>query len=910
MSLSDLNIRIKGHASHFEKELKKVERSLNRSAYQFRNLGSTLSTHLTLPIVGIGVAATRSAANFERAMSEVKAVSSDISTEGFDRLKEAALDLGKSTTKTATEAAQGLKFLAQAGYSTSQQLAAIRPVLRLSEAGAIDLGIASDLATDAMAALSISADKLNPYLDVVAKTSTLATTNIQQLLEATIAVGGQFKSLRTPIAEQNALLAIMANRGIKGAEAGNGLSTVLINLTTGAGRAGTAMKELGLSAFDNEGNFRGIATILTDLNAKLAGMTEEQQNLYKAMIGGKQRVTELNALLDGMANEYTDIYRAASKADGALEQIAGTMQDNFAGTMTRLKSALEGIAISIGNILIPIWEKLAAKVQDLTVKFDALSPATKETIVRIGLYVATIGPALIVTAKMIGAISTLATAFRLATVMSAGLARSLATLLFTNPYTAAIAAIGGAAFYAYKKFEKFRATVDGLLRSMKEFSTHGKVFQFVMGYNDSLYTDSEYTFDIPAPDTSALEDSAEVVKRTIKTIGDSFENMGGVASDVLKDKIPSLLEQVTDKINALRDSVNNSILSGDLPGAQTAINILTRLEEQMDNVYTTAQRLKDGPVAILAPLPGRGGTSQLKTSASRVQEIGKRTQEINLQLKSNPQDAQTVKNLRAELRALHEEAAILAPALPESFKTGVDGSIEQLDRLAEAMSSVIEEALGSMIVGVAEGLGDMIAGIGNGTNMLQAAFTPLINMMEQLGKMAIQSGVAIEGIKKALSSLSGPIAIGAGIALIALSRVVKARISSLGKGMFRGGYVDGEGTQYSDSIPTRLSKGEYVLRAAAVRSIGVNTLDKINAAPAALNDALMSMLDMPTRRLGGMMSAVMADPASPIPTSIFAQEAQAVTHHHTGTFRISGSDLILAMERAAPIHYARTGRKL
>src|SRR5699024_7401937 len=132
---------------------------------------------------------------------------------------------------------------------------------------------------------------------ILANASANSNSSVDQLAEAFIVCGGTLDGLNVPLEESTAWLGILADQGLKGSQAGNALQSTLINLTTGAGQAGVAMKELGISAFDSNGNFIGIEATLLQLNDALAGCTEEQKNTYLAMIGGKTNVDTLNKLL-------------------------------------------------------------------------------------------------------------------------------------------------------------------------------------------------------------------------------------------------------------------------------------------------------------------------------------------------------------------------------------------------------------------------------------------------------------------------------------------------------------------------------------------------------------------------------------------------------------------------------------
>ena len=380
--------------STFGKSFKTAQRNLgnlnkqaNMSNKAFGGLNKTMKAVAGIAggyigfraVTGFLKSSTQAFMNYEASMSEVKAVTGETG-ERFQELSELALDLGKKTSKTASEAAQAIKYMGLAGWDTTKIMGGLEPVLRLSEAANLDLGRTSDLATDSMSSLGLEVNQLPKYLDQLAQTSRRSNTNIDMLMEAMIAAGGTFRNLKTPLSEANSLIGILANRGKKGSEAGNALNSIIVNLTTGAGKAGTAMKKLNLSAFNSNGKFKGISNVLVELNSRLSTMTEKQRNTYLAMIGGKTQLDTLNALLDGVSKEYGELKNTVENADGALEDMALTMQDNFKGSITRLKSAVEGFQIefmkNFGPVLRPVVERLSKSIINLT---PSINKAIKHT---------------------------------------------------------------------------------------------------------------------------------------------------------------------------------------------------------------------------------------------------------------------------------------------------------------------------------------------------------------------------------------------------------------------------------------------------------------------------------------------------------------------------------------------------
>lgn len=323
---------------------------------------------------GFAVSSVNTYRDFEQSMSNVAGTMAiDKTSEDYAKLEQAARDAGKSTTKTATEAADALNYMALAGWSVEESTKGLMPMLRAAEAANADLGTVSDLVTDSMSALNLQVDDMQRYLDVGSKAQSKSNTNLLQFNEAMIGVGGTFKTFNTGIEEGGALLGVLANRGIKGSEAGNALQSTLINLTKKSGESADAMEALGLSAYDSNGKFKGITAVLTELNEKTKDMTEEQRNTYLTMIGGKSQLTTLNALMAGLNTTVADgrtelqyLTDELNNSDGAMDKLSTTMTDNLNGAWARFTSAVSDMQIELGKEFAPYIQKgldwMAAKV--------------------------------------------------------------------------------------------------------------------------------------------------------------------------------------------------------------------------------------------------------------------------------------------------------------------------------------------------------------------------------------------------------------------------------------------------------------------------------------------------------------------------------------------------------------------
>lgn len=298
-------------------------------------------------------------ADFDQAMANTAAICG-ATADDYARLQQAALDMGKATTKTATESAEALGYMSLAGWDVNESIAGLEPILRLSEATQMDLATCSDLVTDSLSALGLQVDDLGGYLDVAAMANNKSSQTAQMLMEAYIAVGGTMKNLHVPIQESAAALGVLANRGIKGSEAGTALNAVINNLTTGTGQAGKMMDKLGISAFDSNGKFIGLAETIRVVDEATKDMTEEQRNAALAALGGKEHIDALNDLISGLntttadgRNEWEALTDNLYNADGALSTMAATVTDTLKGAISIFGSAIDDMKIRLAQTFAP-----------------------------------------------------------------------------------------------------------------------------------------------------------------------------------------------------------------------------------------------------------------------------------------------------------------------------------------------------------------------------------------------------------------------------------------------------------------------------------------------------------------------------------------------------------------------------
>ena len=316
-------------------------------------------------LAGLGTYAVKAGSEFESSMSQVAATMGMTTeeihngSEAYETLATAAKNAGATTKFTATQAAEALNYLALAGYDAATSAEVLPSVLNLAAAGGLELAYASDLATDAMAALGIeaSADNLTQFGDQMAMASSKANYSVAQLGEAILTVGGTAKNLAGGTVELNTALGVLANRGIKGAEGGTALRNMILSLSAPTDTAAATLKSLGVSAFDAEGNLRPLNETFKDLDAAMQNLTGEEKTNALNDIFNKVDLKSAEAMLAGCGEEFDNLAEAIANSDGAMQNMADVQMDNLKGQITLLQSAVEGLGVTF-------YENVNGKIKD------------------------------------------------------------------------------------------------------------------------------------------------------------------------------------------------------------------------------------------------------------------------------------------------------------------------------------------------------------------------------------------------------------------------------------------------------------------------------------------------------------------------------------------------------------------
>ncbi len=593
-----------------ENALRNLEQQANQSATavqkiaasgeKLQALGDNISSvgkkflPVTGAVVGLGTAAVKTAADFDSAMSQVAAVSGATGAD-LEALRDKAREMGSKTKFSASEAAEAMNYMAMAGWKTSDMLSGIEGIMNLAAASGEDLATTSDIVTDALTAFGLSAADSGHFADILAAASSNANTNVSMMGEtfkycAPIAGALGFSAEDTAEA-----IGLMANAGIKSSQAGTSLRTVMNSLAGEVKICGAGIGEVTVATSNADGSMRDLSDILADCRVAFAGLSESEKAAAAEALVGKNAMNGFLALMNAAPADIEKLSGAIADCDGTAAGMAETMQDNLAGQLTILKSQLEELAISFGELLMPSIRMIVGWVQKLVDWLNGMDEGTKKIIMTVALLAAAIGPVLIVIGKVVSAVGTIMTFIpklvsgfnMLKTAFSA-----LGAVMAANPIIliiAAVAAAVAAIILLYQKCEWFRDAVNAVWAQVKEF--------FVSAWEAIC---SFFTETIPAAWESLVGIFNQIPawwSGLWQSVGDFF---GNVWTGMMENPV---LSGIVDMIRSLWENLS-STLQGIWQGIQMAASGAWEL---IKNVIL-------GPVLLLIDLV-TGNFTKLKEDA-------------------------------------------------------------------------------------------------------------------------------------------------------------------------------------------------------------------------------------------------------------------------------------------------------
>ena len=329
------------------------------------SLGSLVSAQVVVDVLRncaqaikeVSTAALDVGMKFTSSMSNVEALSG-ASGEALEQLGNKAREMGSKTIYSASESADAFSYMALAGWKVEEMLAGIEPVLNLAAAANMDLAEASDIVTDYITAFGLKADDASHFADAMATAMSTSNTTVEMLGESYKNCAATCGSMGIAMEDATAVLATMANAGVKGSEAGTALNTILTRIATNTKGAADALKKYGIDVYDPiSGNMNELSTILSGLGDVWGDLSDKEQAALAKTIAGTAQYSKFQTIMLGVSEaakeggkSFDDYADALRDCDGAAKAMSDTMQDNLTGDITILKSALEGLGIATEGV--------------------------------------------------------------------------------------------------------------------------------------------------------------------------------------------------------------------------------------------------------------------------------------------------------------------------------------------------------------------------------------------------------------------------------------------------------------------------------------------------------------------------------------------------------------------------------
>lgn len=764
-SLATINIKFAADLQEFSTQMQSAVRELNSYGKQLEKKGKQFTTYLTAPLVALAGVSSQISGDFEQEMAKVLAVSGATGDE-FQSLEKNALDLGSATRFTASEVAGLQLSLSKLGFNTSEILDATEATLALAQATGEDLANSATVVASTIKGFGLTAKSTQKVVDVMASSFSSSALDLEKFSVAMSTVAPVAKSAGYNIEQTTGMLAVLIDAGLDASTAGTGLRNIFLDLAVSGQSLTDAMAQISTSANKN-------ATAL-DLfgkrGATVATVLADNQTASEALI--------------------TSFYNAG----GAAKNMASIMDDTQQGSLAKMKSALEGVAIIIGDKLSPYIIKFADFVSELASSFKELSDGTQNFILVVSGLVAALGPLLVTTGfLMTTVIPGLITAFGY--LRAAFIA--IQAVMLANPWIAlatAIAAVTYAIYTNRKETEKTISTLSTLEQARKDAlkSTLQEKIQLKELINTAR---AEYL---------SKEKRLAAIKK-LKQIAPSYFGdltLENVKQDNVTTAVNNYIAALNRKaiaqaIQGKKEKLYAQIIEEEQKSTDEAVsksideyskqfktqNTLT--EEQIKNFTLLAKTGQDFSKKEIERIQGE--ITELDKYIDKYGEL-KEVKTVN----TNPTGGSSgVVTSLAPSTGLSPTNNIVEP---DNLETGlilpdVEPYAEYLDdmqAITDDFNSGFSAAWQDAGISFIEGFGTILGGLASGTTSFSDIgnlfLTTIADMAIRVGKMAISIGLAVSGIKKALTSLNPAAAIGAGIALVALGSLVKGSLSSVASG--------------------------------------------------------------------------------------------------------------------------------
>lgn len=611
--------------------------------------------------------------DFEAGMSQVAAISG-ATGDDLQKLTDLAKEMGAKTKFSATEAAEGYQYMAMAGWKTEDMLNGLPGIMNLAAASGEDLGTTSDIVTDALTAMGLSAGDSAHFADVLAAASSNSNTNVSMMGETFKYAAPLAGALGYNIEDLAQAIGLMANSGIKSTQAGTSLRSILTRLADPPKDCAAAMEQYGISMTNSDGTMKSLMEVMENMRDSLGSLDEQEQASAASAIGGQEAMSGLLAIVNASESDFDKLAAAIDNSDGSAEKMAETMQDNLQGKITILKSALEGVGIAAFEKFQKPLEDAVDKVTEAVSNFDldAFLQKVSEMLDVAKQYAPVIAGVVSALGTLYAIFKTLEIINKISTAM-----QLFNAALLANPFVFIAALIAGvvvALVTLYNTNEDFRNKVNAAWNAVKET---------ISGVVNAIGT--FFTQTIPEAISNVIEWFQQLPERISEFLSNAIQSIADWATQTAENA----RQAGSNFINAVVEFFSQLPYNLGVFLGTALANIVIWAAETAENARQAGSQFLQNVVEFFTQLPGNVLTFLSTTIQNVIAWAG--------QMKSNAVDAAST-----FLNNVIEFFTQLPGKVAEWFTRTVEKAVEWAGEMKDKGVQAAKDLLDAVVTGVSE----------------------------------------------------------------------------------------------------------------------------------------------------------------------------------------------------------------
>lgn len=752
------NVNVKGLDSSIVK-VEKFGNMLEKSGQKLKKAGTAMTVGFTAPIVAGMVKSTKAYLDFDNEVTEVNSLLresgesakefGDRYTQVFDYAQKASVKYGVASEQTML----GMKEMVKKGYDINQTMASMPAIFNAARASGDDFETVMSVTTSTLEQFGMISKDTNKQMEYTNKVADVLTyvadktaAGFSDMGTAMNYVGPISHSLGYSLTDTAAAVGLLSNRGIEGQKAGTGLRGMLTSLLKPSKSAAEAMSAVGLTIEDNNGNMKTLPTLLDDINEKTKKMTKTQKNSFLTMIFGREPLSAVNTLLEAGGDSLRKYSKGADEANGYTKQVADNMRKAGKFGVDQFKASLEVLEQNVGQKLMPALTPIIEWANKMIDKFNDLSGAQQQSIIKWAGILAATGPVLMIGGKLVSMtgglikgfaglgkilglgskLTSLAAGFGATTTAVEGTSLAAAGLAGSFGALPAVIGLAGAALIGVGIYalDKHISKIEESKERIKTWGYDiGAEADKSMGKFNEFASEGKLALDTFA--TGATEDSTRVVA--------AFKNMADEIKKNTDDALNGFKESYEEFSPAVQAILDDSMKDSEKRANERKDNVSAQYKE-IQNIYKSAAD------------EHRNLTSEESKTVNNIYKAMQIEQVESLGLNQSKKK-QIIKAMNGEVESLNQNALVeQSDYLNKITKKTIDSTNKQKKELKKAYDDGLIDK---------KSYNDSISQMDRERDStVRSSVTAWIKTQEQLyDKLGVSSDVAQKNIKSALDEM-------------------------------------------------------------------------------------------------------------------------------------------------------------